>query len=414
MSPSYYAGPTRGQLQIDSWSDLIAAIQAGSMTESQWIECKEAVPAASPGANLEIAKDLASLTVDGGVLVIGVKDKATTPEDVCGVADDVEGLKSRITQIAAGPRVQPPMQVVFGDPLPHPEDESRLVLLVSVPASPSAPHMVDGSYWGRSAVGKRKLTDREVERLFAQRRASRDDFEERLRAFSLQLDPYPPEERQLAHLYVFARPEIRAHDGFINQLEQGNGLTAAITGALQATSRPTRHPDFFALGRNLPHPDGLFREYAVDDPSSDRRVDEAQCLRLLVDSAGAICVASGRGSYPRRDGTSDIDFDYIIEVLHQTIALAGYLGRNAMSYDGMWVAGVHLTGLKGALGRSPSVLRYEVGRPFATEEYTRVCPATTATLADEPFAVVEQLLRDLARGIGFRGDLRQYLDSARQ
>lgn len=65
------------------------------------VDCEEAVPAGTPGANRELAKDLASRTVDGGVLVIGVKDEAATAEDVRGVADDVEGLKSPITQMAA-------------------------------------------------------------------------------------------------------------------------------------------------------------------------------------------------------------------------------------------------------------------------------------------------------------------------
>jgi hypothetical protein len=165
---------------------------------------------------------------------------------------------------------------------------------------------------------------------------------------------------------------------------------------------------FFDLGRNAPHPDGLLRENIVNQ-NADPRVEDLQHFRLLVDSAGAISVASGRGSYPRRDGTSDIDFDYVVEILHQTIALAGYIGRNAMAYDGTWAVGVHLTGLKGALGRSPSGYRHEVGRPFATDEYTRICSATTDTLADDPITVVDQLLRDLARGIGIRGDLRDYL-----
>lgn len=300
------------------------------------------------------------------------------------------------------------MQVVFGDPVPHPDGENRFVLLVAVPASPSAPHMVDGSYWGRNAVGKRKLTDSEVEQLFAQRRASRDDFRESLRALSVELDAYPPDKRELAHLYVLARPEIPARDGFIHQLEQGNGLTSAFIGALRARHTHDSHPNFFDLGRNAPHPDGLLRENIVNQ-NADPRVEELQHFRLLVDSAGAISVASGRGSYPKRDGTSDIDFDYVVEILHQTIALAGYFGRNAMAHDGTWTVGVHLTGLKGALGRAPSGFRHEVARPFATEEYTRICSATTATLADDPIIVVDQLLRDLARGIGIRGDLRDCL-----
>jgi len=52
---------------------------AGSLTETQWVECKLAIPAMSPGANAELATDLASLTVDGGVLVIGVRTGRRPP-----------------------------------------------------------------------------------------------------------------------------------------------------------------------------------------------------------------------------------------------------------------------------------------------------------------------------------------------
>jgi hypothetical protein len=67
---SFYVGPTRPAVQIDTWGDLVAAADAGVLQETQWVECKTNVPKGK-NANLELARDLASLSVEGGLLVVG-------------------------------------------------------------------------------------------------------------------------------------------------------------------------------------------------------------------------------------------------------------------------------------------------------------------------------------------------------
>jgi predicted HTH transcriptional regulator len=141
---SFYVGPDRPALRVADWSDIVAAAQAGVLTETQWVELKAALPAAAGKANLELAWDLASLSPDGGVLIVGVRDPGQAAEDVVGTDDDIESLRSRISQVAVG-RVQPPLNVML-TPVRHPTDEARHVLLVTVPASASAPHMVDERY----------------------------------------------------------------------------------------------------------------------------------------------------------------------------------------------------------------------------------------------------------------------------
>ena len=206
VSPhSFYVGPGKPLLRVTGWNDLVAAAQTGVLAETQWVELKAALPATANAANLELARDLASLSVDRGVLVIGVKNPGNQADHLVGTTDDLEGLKDRIDQVAGGTRIQPPLTVQM-TPIPHPTDPERYVLIVTVPASASAPHMVDEKYWGRGATGKRPLADVEVSRLFAQRRGHRDDFRERLLGLSTGLDPLQSELRQHGHLYVMAEP----------------------------------------------------------------------------------------------------------------------------------------------------------------------------------------------------------------
>jgi hypothetical protein len=413
---SFYAGPDRGYLKVDSWDELVAAVQAGSTTESQWIECKKAIPARSPDANIELAKDLASLTVDGGVLVIGVKDKASTAEGVVGTDDDIDGLKDRITSIASGPRVMPPMQVIIGSPIPHPDDQSRYALLVSVPQSASAPHMVAEQYWGRSAVGKRPLNDAEVATLFAERRLATDNFEAKLRAISNDLDPVPAVDRKLVHFSVFVRPEMPAHDNFIKHVDEGGRFRALLTEARQrAFYRTDRYPSLIDLDRRYAHQDGPAWEGTVKPPSdSDKPFDvasaEIQYMRLLIGSDGAISVAAARGSNPLTDGGTEIDLAYIVVMLHQAMSLAGVLGRGVMAFHGMWRVGVHVNNMRGHLGYAPAGYRSEKGQPFAIAEYVRTATASTADLAGSPVPIIDRVLRGLARASGLKGDLAQYMD----
>ena len=65
-----YLGPTLGVVTFSTWSQLVEAAEGGLLEESGWCELKEM--ATRPGsnkkdANLEMARDLASLSADGRV-----------------------------------------------------------------------------------------------------------------------------------------------------------------------------------------------------------------------------------------------------------------------------------------------------------------------------------------------------------
>lgn len=75
----------------------MAAASSGILDETHWVELKQAIPVSSKPANLELARDLASLSVDGGVLIVGVKDAGGAAGAVVGTS--LDGLASRIDQV---------------------------------------------------------------------------------------------------------------------------------------------------------------------------------------------------------------------------------------------------------------------------------------------------------------------------
>ncbi|HEX9219999.1 MAG TPA: ATP-binding protein, partial [Gemmatimonadaceae bacterium] len=177
---------------------LEKAAKERHLVETHVLELKREVGAGDK-ENKELARDLASLAIDGGLLIIGVDedmDYALTPVPLDGLAERVEQV--------AGSRIDEPLPVQFFaiESAAKPSDG---YLLVRVPASPRAPHMVDNRYWGRGDKTKHVLSDAQVERLIALRSRWAVNAEQALMEW-IAADPISPDKRENAHLFVVADP----------------------------------------------------------------------------------------------------------------------------------------------------------------------------------------------------------------
>ncbi|MFI5689540.1 hypothetical protein [Streptomyces sp. NPDC051636] len=71
-----YLSPAISRWTPKSEGDLAAAISGGLLEESHYLDLKEQTDPGKAG-NKELARDLASFAVDGGMLIIGIReDKA--------------------------------------------------------------------------------------------------------------------------------------------------------------------------------------------------------------------------------------------------------------------------------------------------------------------------------------------------
>lgn len=287
---SFYIGPDNPPLRISKWNNLVAAVETGTLAETQWIELKAAIPASAPAANLEVARDLASLSIDGGVLIVGVKNPGTKSEHVVGTTDDMEGLKDRIDQIAGSTRIQPPLNIRFTPPLVNPADPTRAVLLVTIPASASAPHMVDGKYWGRGATGKRPLLDVEVNRLMMERRGRRDNFVEGLRSLELG-SLLSGVERQHGHLHVMAEPAVGLAQPSLTDAATGKHPRQLVAESL--SFNPQWSPSFESLTYQVNHPK---RAGSGVLATLRRRTGREGHALPATHDYGSVQIASGQGT----------------------------------------------------------------------------------------------------------------------
>ena len=127
-------------------AELQTAIDQGLVRESHVFDVKKQPP--PPEKNRDIAIDLANFAVDGGRILYGVhQPNFSGPTTLAPF--DVSGLSERLDQIALGGSIDPPLRIRCVD-IPSDTNPGRGYLLVVVPRSPQAPHMVDGRYRYRS------------------------------------------------------------------------------------------------------------------------------------------------------------------------------------------------------------------------------------------------------------------------
>jgi hypothetical protein len=391
---SFYVGPTRPAVQIDTWGDLVAAADAGVLQETQWVECKTAVPTGRK-ANLELARDLASLSVEGGLLVVGAIDKIEDSTGLVGVPD-VDGLRDRIAQVASN-SIKPPLNIaidVVGD---AGQPSRRSCVLVTVHSSTSAPHMVDERYWGRSATGKRPLDDVEVRRLLSERTERSHGFQQHLLSMSDTFDPIPRSERRQGHIYFCARPmmtpAIKATDTLVSTTPK-NWLTAALPGGANYAR------ELGGMVENeIPHPDGIMVASSWQRTAETRELYNVQ---VLLGDDGELRATSCEGTRAKQgDGRQIIYANYHLEFAHQLILVAASVSNKQVGYRGEWEIGVHATGLAGCLSNfSVSEYRHYDIPPYQTDSYTSVTSASTDEMLDGTPAVVQRLYGGFVRGLG--------------
>jgi len=145
-----------------TWEEIEAAL--GNVAEGQHIDFKNG--AALDNAP-ELAKDVAAMSVAGGVIAYGIDETNEVATSAPGV--QITGQINRLHQILDS-RVTPPISVEVRM-IENPQTPGRGVLLVIVPPSVNAPHYWNEQFPARSGTTRRNLTEREIADLYLRRSA---------------------------------------------------------------------------------------------------------------------------------------------------------------------------------------------------------------------------------------------------
>ncbi|MBF6072925.1 hypothetical protein [Nocardia farcinica] len=291
----------------------------------------------------------------------------------------------------------------------HPTDPTRAVLMVTVPASAGAPHMVDGSYWGRSENGKCKLSDGDVRRLLGDRQARAAGFEERLAAVEDDLNIRPTNPK-VSWMHLLLEPTAQPQSPISETLDK--------VGLIEFFQRATPQNmqgqyGLRSLFHSVPHPDGCLARTWNDD--TDSWADE-RCTVVLIEDSGAWKLSTGNtispvGSSGDRDsGATVLRAASMLEKIHTVFTAAAYLSTELCPINSDWTIGLKVGPLLGIEPVENHSGRYYGGRRYPKGHYVGIISSTTQELAAQPTAVVGRLTGNLLRGFGIKDRYLPYED----
>lgn len=393
-----------------SEADLRAAASAGTLNEtSTRLELKQEIEATEAGRR-KLAEELASLAVDGGMVIIGVVDvkhrvDAKDP-DAALHPIVLTGEPERIELIAAT-RCDPPL-FVRTRPLPSTADATKGYLVVEIPPSPAAPHMVDGRYWGRGDTTKRRLTDTEVLRLHERRRVLEDQAVAALTEY-VERDPVKSSgiRPRAGHLFYVAQPLAGRPDMLLEVAEdQGHWQQWFINLTRKRANsdpKPGAHfaPNIDSATNMEKRPDGWAGiSYDIQGRRVDADVDESHLIEIELTTDGAVRLFCGRGTEVLRETGTVVMFEGLVaDLAFRTVCLAADVAE-ATAYQGDWLIGMAATGIRDARSYELHQSFSPGGLPYPDDDYRWTTRASTAELQDNPRIVAGRIAGRLIRVFG--------------
>jgi hypothetical protein len=376
--------------------DVQKAALNGDLVETPSFEVKEALP--QPKRNSDVAVDVSAMTPEGGQILVGVAEDAngqpTIPKPI-----ELAGAADRIAQIVSTSVAEVPDYV--SKELRLAEDPSRGYLLLDVPASPRAPHMVqvkgEHRYYGRGEKGNRILTEGEVARLYERRERWEVDRDEELQRTMADL-PFAPQPH-LAYLVGFARPVPPDRELW---RRAASGDVAALLSDLAGVARTQRtpyepSPSFIRIAGNWRRAGSDM--YVLDTATGMSAPEADDTLRMSIDVDGRARLFCGRaGERLTHTGPDPTGGMYLLEdvTAGSVAAFAAILGRllERAGYMGPVDLGVAVLGIEDA--RSATTLgNHRISRQaYGAPTYTRTVRLAAEALL-RPADVAMRLIGDL-------------------
>ncbi|MGR0160786.1 AlbA family DNA-binding domain-containing protein [Paenarthrobacter nitroguajacolicus] len=381
--------------------DIKNGIARGVLRETHYIEVK------ATARNEQIAQTLASFAIDGGLFIIGIAEetdgrgnKRLTPKPC-----QLEGELERVDGIARN-SIEPPLPVRT-TLIPLEEDAASGYVVISVAASPLAPHMASGKYYGRGDASRHSLSDAEVLR-HHERRQRQAELGTQLLDEAEDKDYLAPEQRKQGHIYLVAEPLLpvgsTAKAAFLDDenaikklLRSGgdkcqNNLTDLFPTPLDAFHIMQRASSISVVTRDATGP----------GRSLDEDGTESGLLDIELTHSGGMRILLGRGT--EQVGYSE-EFA-VVEGLAvaYTQRLVFWVARLAetYSYQSTWTLGLRMNGIRGLrsyTGATDPRLSRAHGS-MERDEYSRVCTVASAEIHESPETVVSSLVGRLLKVLG--------------
>ena len=365
----------------------------------------------------ELARDMASFGLRGGNLIYGVREDKDEHRFHPVEMDLPSHLDLAIVDVART-RIRPILDVT-----PHilgrPGDGTRGFLVIEIPESATAPHMVNGTYYGRSEVGRVILTDSEVEEQILRRGRLGDRLRYAMDETREMAESLPQTADPASHMMLTAMPTQPWPDMFLRytrdtvaqQAFSSNVLMSTLNSINRAMQNPRSYDvafDYLTYMRRTSRGGGgaIFCNWDIDERAQCRERllglgDDGviRYLNLDISSSrdGSNRAQAGINSINERRGRP-ILYQYIISAqARDMIRLIGNLAR-VCDYSNSWLIGIEVSKVNGLVGEGG---RYSLD----SEAHSNMIRITTTDLAEHPDRSANRLLRPLFRDLGLENRL---------
>jgi hypothetical protein len=374
-----------------SAAELEAAVAAGTVYEGPHLDAKVQLPA----KNEELAKDIAAMTVEGGVIIIGVG------EDTAGRLalirpQPLKGMKEKIDQIAQTSIAEVPRVEIRELPQAAAGDVGYIVIVIA--PSALAPHQVtvggDLRFYGRGATGNRRLTEGEIARLYerrAQWNLAREDILE-----DDVSQPLFPSTSDLGYLFAFARP-VAASQPLLEVAASGNELSY-LQQQLDGFRGRSGSSSFTPSLRDAPiwHRRGATGWMTSSSPTAEEQGQAGYVAHFEIDLDGTTHLFFGRAA-ERYDGGLVCFREGVVEAVTDFVRLSAMLWEGARVMGPVDI-GVAVTGIYGSVALE---LRGAYRAPrFSEQDFRATTRMDMSDLVSAPEQSVRMLMRRFLHAMG--------------
>lgn len=344
----------------------------------------------------KLAVDVAAMTTDGGVIVVGLDENEHKRLTVLN-PQPLAGMEERVSAIVSSGVAEAP----FIDVRPLSREDGTGYLLIHVPMSARAPHQViakgkaEGRFYGRYGTLNRILSEAEVARLYERRQRWQADGRDELA--KIRADPPRPIEPGRGYLQAFAYP-VMPDLAMWDRAAAVAGDRAKLRAELAAAGRsatPKTYSPHFADALNWRQVGGDVWAFDTDPDMHETTEYDGVRAEIGVDGRGQVFMARAAESDPRHANGPFILWEAMIvgnlagflAMMGRYFDLAGYFGPVSIGVSVHGIQGaVTSTGRRGFLGD---------GRPFGKPDFERVHTAGAAAELRDARPLALSLMQNL-------------------
>lgn len=377
--------------------DIENAILTDTLVEGQHLEVK------SEARNESIAKAICAMSIDGGVFILGVGEREVAVPSTKNKINEhfldpkpLNGLGERVQNIARG--IDPPV-AIRTTPIKSHSNHHEGYLVVEVPASQNAPHMVESRYYKRCGPTSAPMSNSEVRLHITSQQQAFGMGLKILDEFELE-DIIDKSLRKFGHVYLIAQPAVSIDSPGLRNLIASEGSLRSLMKEANAKCLPNiseSYPPLYRASNVKQVREGVrLSSSSVVDPLAEDFY-EPGLLQVTILKTGGIRILIGRGT--GNSSTGPIIMDSMILAYVQRIIYLALRLSEVSGYASNWSFGVKATGIKNAIPVSDMdhTFHSDYSSTFDEDSYSSTALEPVFRLENAPHAVAKELVGDMFR-----------------